>query len=110
MESKSTSWEEFEERFAKLQEKKAIEAKIKIEKLNNQAKLLPLKNELLKHIHNLIRWLDLSNEWFIKSRDLSVSKEEQKLNEVIYEFYKKRSDLILEELVDFLPKEVLDGR
>lgn len=81
----------------------------KIELLEREAKLIPIKQDTLAHIESFISWFDLSNEWFLKSRNLKVSDEERKLNLVIYEFYKARSDLILEKLSDFLPKELQSG-
>lgn len=100
---------DFEKRWALIQEQKEAEAKTKIEQLNQEAKLLPLKGELLAHIEAIAAWWDLSVEWFLRSRDLTVSDEERKLNLLIYEFYKVRGDLILEELSDFLPKELRNG-
>lgn len=100
---------DFEERWALIEEQKDAEAKLKIERLNKEAKLIPLKQEIISHIDSFISWLDLSNEWFLKSRDLKLSDEERKLNLVIYGFYEARAGLILEELFDFLPKELQNG-
>ncbi len=105
----SEDYKEFEKRWEKIQEEKEIESRTKIARLDKEAKLLLLKKETLAYIESFISWIDLSNEWFLKSRDLSLSEEERKLNSVIYEFYKARSDLILEELSDFLPQELQNG-
>lgn len=99
----------FEEEWVKIQAQKEIEARVKMAQLDKEAKLIPLKQELIAHIQSIIAWLDLSNEWFLKSRDSKINNEEQKLNKLIYEFYKSRADLILEQLTDFLPKEALNG-
>lgn len=100
---------DYQIRLAEADRKRDEEAKQKLALLDKEAKLLPLKRELLAHIESFIQWIDLSNEWFLKSRDLRLTDEERKLNLVIYEFYKKRSDLILKELSDFLPKEFQNG-
>lgn len=97
---------DYQTRLAEADRRRDDEAKKKLAQLDKEAKLLPLKRELLAHIESFIQWIDLSNEWFLKSRDLKITDEERKLNLVIYEFYKKRSDLILKELSDFLPKEL----
>lgn len=100
------NWDEFNAEFnAKLDAKYLP----KIELLEREAELIPIKQDTLAYIESFISWLDLSNEWFLKSRDLKVSEEERKLNLVIYEFYKTRADLILEKLSDFLPKEFQNG-
>lgn len=80
----------------------------KLERLKEEFKLLPLKQELLAYISSFISWIDLSNEWFLKSRDLKASHEEQKLNSIIYKFYRARASLILEKLSN-LPKELQNG-
>lgn len=100
------NWDKFNSEFNDKLDAKYLP---KLKQIEEEFKLLPLKQELLSHIESFISWLDLSNEWFLKSRDLKVSDEERKLNSVIYEFYKIRADLILQELSDFLPKELQNG-
>ena len=100
------TYKEFEDRFNQEQDLKFGK---KLEQLKREEPLIPIKQEILRHADSFISWLDLSNEWFLKFRDLKASDEERKLNLVIYEFYKARADLILKELSDFLPMEAKNG-
>lgn len=96
------SYIDFEKRWEQIQEQKEIESRTKIAQLDKEAKLLPLKIELLSYIDDFIRILDLSNEWFLRSR-FEKDPEKKKLAQIIWKFYDKRANLIVSELEGVLP-------
>lgn len=94
--------EEYKKFNQEFDHKQEIQRCLKMAQLEKEAKLLPLKREILSYIDDSIRILGLSNEWFLRSR-FEKDPEKKKLAQVIWEFYDKRSKLIVSELEGVLP-------
>ncbi|RJQ27957.1 hypothetical protein C4577_00390 [Candidatus Parcubacteria bacterium] len=94
--------EEYKRFSQEFEDKQELQRCLRIDQLNRETKLLPIKTEILSYIDDFIRILDLSNEWFLRSR-FEKDQEKKKLAQVVWEFYDKRADLIVSESKGALP-------